>query len=133
MFKKIVSLVLTILLISMPILSFAQEEMSAEIKEAIAQAHIDANKDVDEGTYIAMGVLLNVIAVVAVTIFDSSPDPSRLVGKSPEYVKAYTKAYKEKAKSQRMKNTAAGCAASTVLVGCIAGILWVGKNALEGI
>ena len=105
----------------MPIFSFAQEEMSAEAKEAIAQAHIDATKDVDASAFIAMGLLLNVIAFIGVTI----------VGKSPEYTKAYTKAYKEKSKSQRMKYTAAGCVAGTVVVGCVAGMLWVGKQALE--
>lgn len=129
--RKITSLFLTILICSTPIFSFAQEEMSAEAKEAIAQAHIDGTRDVDAQAFIAMGLLLNVIAFIGVTIIDSSPDVSRLVGKSPEYAKAYTKAYKEKSKSQRMKYTAAGCVAGTVAVACIGGMLWVGKQALE--
>jgi hypothetical protein len=133
MLKKTISLFLTLLILCAPVFSLAQEETSTETEEAIAQAHKDAISDVDKEGFITMGILLNVIAVIGVSIFDSSPDPARLVGKSPEYTKAYTQAYKQKAKSQRMKYTAAGCAGSTVAIGCIAAILLTGKKALEGL
>ena len=53
----------------------------------------------------------------------SKPPSERFIGKSPEYVKAYTAAYTSKARSNRIKLAAAGTA--TGCLGCIGVSLFI--------
>ena len=58
-------------------------------------------------------------AILSIGITDHSPPPNpppeRLIGKSPEYVKFYANAYREKMRSYRMRAVTAGS-----IVGCAA-------------
>ena len=48
-----------------------------------------------------------------------SPPPERLIGKSPEYVKFYTDAYKVKVRSLRTKSVVTGVGCGGMLLGCL--------------
>ena len=52
------------------------------------------------------------------------PAPERLLGKSPEYVSAYTAAYEQQIRSARLRSAAAGVAVGTA-VSCLFGLsMW---------
>lgn len=112
MFAKVVSCVViaSLLLVgSVPGLN------AQPVAEAIAQAERDAKADVNEYLWFGAGFFLGVIGVLLAYLAPPSPPAVRLIGKSPEYVAAYTDAYKSAA--TREKGTAAiiGCGTCAVL------------------
>ena len=66
---------------------------------------------------IGCGLALSSLPIVYATSAPPSPSPERLLGKSPEYVKAYTFTYVRSAKRLRNKSMAVGYAVPTLLGG----------------
>ena len=93
---QILSLVMAILIFSMPFVALAQQNLQAE---AMIAAERDARNDVNTGLWFLGGCLGGVIGLVVAYAVEPSPPATRLLGKSPEYVAFYTDAYTETAKN----------------------------------
>lgn len=110
MIKKFTSLFLAVMMFVFPIVVNAQATA-----DAIAQAQVDASSDVNGMLWMGAGCLFGILGVGAAYIIEPSPKATRLLGKSPEYVAAYTDAYKNKAKSVQTSNAWIGCLGGTAL------------------
>ena len=70
-----------------------------------------------------IGAIVGIIAPLVGINFTGVKVPSQqLVGKSPEYVVAYTEAYKQKARSERTKMTIAGAVGTCLAIGIYIGV-----------
>ena len=117
-----------VLIFSIPFISFAQQRLVCAEDIAVAAAETDANKDVSKPLWFGAGSLLSgllflpipygyispPIGAIGTYFYRPVPPPSRLIGKSPEYIAAYTSAYKLKRGNIQFRWTSAGC-----LSGCI--------------
>ena len=110
---------------NMPFVALAQQ--SVVETAAIVAAKADANKDVNKPLWFGAGCLLSGLASLLKPygyvmllgglggyIYQPAPPPSRLIGKSPEYIAAYTSAYKSKIGNVQANLMGIGC-----LSGCI--------------
>lgn len=117
-----------VLIFSIPFISFAQQRLMHPEDIAVAAAEVDANKDVNKPLWFGAGSLLSgllflpipygyispPIGAISTYFYQPAPPPSRLIGKSPEYIATYTSAYKLKRGNIQVRWTSAGC-----LSGCI--------------
>lgn len=112
---------MTVLVFSTPFASVAQQ--NSMILEARAMAKQDAERVVNKGIWFGAGSLvsggtllllriidepteemcgaacvLHGIALAGTFVYSPSPPPTRLLGKSPEYITSYTTAYKAEAR-----------------------------------
>ncbi|MCK4396557.1 hypothetical protein KAW96_08195 [candidate division WOR-3 bacterium] len=110
MLKKSTSLFLAVVILALPLLIDAQETANA-----VAQAQVDAANDVNSTLWMGAGCLFGILGVGAAYVIEPSPKAARLLGKSPEYVAAYTDAYKQKAKSVQTSNAWIGCLVGSAL------------------
>jgi|GEM_PF-790883 len=108
----VVAVVMSIMVFAMPIL--AQQDDMAAGRAAGEQA---ARASVNGTLWLAAGCLFGVLGLVAAYVYEPTPPATELLGKSAEYVTAYTEAYKQTAKSIQTNKALAGCA-----VGCIANV-----------
>lgn len=122
--KKLISSTLAILIIAVP-LSLAGEEANPCV-----QAKIDAERDTDKLLWTALGCVFGCLGVGAAYVIEASPEAMSLVGKSPEYVAAYTDCYKEKGRSIQTNKALVGCligtlagAAVSLVTGVISGLI----------
>ncbi|MCD6507660.1 hypothetical protein J7M22_13705 [Candidatus Poribacteria bacterium] len=106
---SLIALVLVCALTLNPILALAQQR--AEIEEAKAAAEADAKANTNTGLWFVAGCLGGWVGLLVAYIYQPSPPASRLLGKSPEYVAAYTDAYKDAAKRIQVKWAWTGCLA----------------------
>lgn len=120
---KLFSLIMALLILSMPCITLAQQTSDS------AQALVDAQTDAKEpfgwlaGSFLmasACGLLGGGIAVLASQAMTPSPPASRFIGKSAEYVSFYTNTYQSEVKRKRLIYTSGGCLAGTV----VAVIIW---------
>ena len=96
--------------------------------EARTAAHRDAQADTIQYIWGARGAVLGAVGscvlgslgVIVAYAYQLSPPPERFIGKSPEYIASYTKAYKTKVRRLQVRATALGCIGGTV----VNGILW---------
>ncbi|MDE0089154.1 MAG: hypothetical protein OXU23_25785 [Candidatus Poribacteria bacterium] len=119
---------LTMLLtFSMPFVTLAQQNLLAE---AVADAERDARKYADSGRWFGIGCLFSpslpycgpyFLPILRTMVDESiSLPPTRLLGKSPEYIRLYTAAYSKKIKEIRTDSATAGCCLPYVLLaGCL--------------
>ena len=133
-------LVMIGLAFSTPLVTMAQQ--SSVQAEAITAAEQDANKDVNKPLWFGAGCILSGLfflqepfgyiappaGIVGTYFYRPAPPPSRLIGKSPEYVDAYTSAYQLKRGSIQAQWASAGC-----LGGCltVTAVILVALNALR--
>ena len=112
--KKVVSTLIILLLIAGPVIVLAQDA-----GDACLQAQMDAERDVTGPLWFGAGCLFGILGVGAAYLIEPSPSAMGLLGKSPEYVAAYTDCYKDKGRSIQTKNAWTGCligvAAETVI------------------
>jgi len=102
-----ISLLLSLVIITLPLLAQQAETQNA-VTEAEKQAIVDAN-----GTlWLVVGCVGSILAVVIGQVIEPKPPQSALLGKSPEYVAAYTDAYVKKVKKIRLNNSLIGCGIS---------------------
>ena len=112
---------MAVLIFSMPFVTFAQQHSVQA--EAITAAEQDANKDVNKFLWFGVGCILSGLfflsepfgyivppsGIVGTYFYRPTPPPSRLIGKSPEYVAAYTSAYQAKRGNIQALWASAGC------------------------
>ena len=105
MVRFYVLVLLTVLLaFSMPFVLLAQQ--NSVQAEAVVDAERDAQKYADSGHWFLMGCLLQGNSV-QVDKSISLP-PTKLLGKSPEYIRLYAAAYSKKVKKIRTNNVRVG-------------------------
>ena len=109
------------LIFSMPLVVLAQQ--NSVQAEAITAAEQDANKDVNKPFWFGAGCILSGLflvqepfgyivppsGIIGTYFYRPAPPSSRLIGKSPEYVAAYTSAYQLKRGSTQALWVSAGC------------------------
>lgn len=115
--KKSGDKVLTIFAITMAFLIFVTPILA--MQDDFTAGRIDGEqagkRNVNGVAWMAIGCLGGLLGVIVAYIYEPSPPASLLLGKSPEYVAAYTDAYKAAAKSAQAKNAWTGCIVSTLL------------------
>jgi hypothetical protein len=79
-----------------------------EGSQIAAQARMDAKKDVSSAKWFLTGCLLLWLGL-KIANKGALPPPERLMGKSPEYIEAYSKAYLEESRRIRARNAMIGC------------------------
>ena len=128
------------LIFSMPLVVLAQQHSVQA--EAITAAEQDANQDVNKPFWFGVGCFLTglfflqepvgyivpPLGIAGTYFYRPAPPPSRLIGKSPEYVDAYTSAYQLKRGSIQAQWASAGC-----LGGCltVTAVILVALNELR--
>ena len=95
---------------SAPFVTFAQQNSGQA--EAVVDAERDALKYADSGHWFLMGCILQGNSV---QVDESiSLPPTRLLGKSPEYIRFYAAAYSKKVKKIRTNNVRVGSVACCI-------------------
>ena len=90
-----------------------------------AQALTDAKRDAKfDNVWFGYGICCGILAIGSAYVVKAQPPAENLLGKSPEYVNAYTKAYQEEMREERAKAAAIGCALS-------AGLWLIANTALQ--
>lgn len=102
--KKVVSTLIIFLMIAVPIIVLAEDA-----GDACLQAQMDAERNVSGPLWFGAGCLFGILGVGAAYLIEPSPSAMGLLGKSPEYVAAYTDCYKDKGRSVQTKNAWIGC------------------------
>ena len=118
------------LMFSMPFVTLAQQTNV----QAVAAAEADANQDVNKPLWFGAGFLLAgtasllepygyimLLGGLAGYIYQPAPPPTRLMGKSPEYITAYTAAYKSKVGQVQANLMGAGCLSGCLIVALLGG------------
>jgi hypothetical protein len=89
---------------------------SEELANACKQAEFDAQRDVNGALWVAAGFFGGIFGVAAAYLIEPTPPASRLIGKSSEYIQAYTDCYTSKAKSIQTNKAITGCVVSGLLL-----------------
>ncbi|MGB9595139.1 MAG: hypothetical protein ACPL7B_02560 [Candidatus Poribacteria bacterium] len=105
-----ITIVMAFLILVTPILAMQDDFTAGRL------AGEQAGKSRTNGVaWMAIGCLGGLLGVIIAYLYEPSPPASLLLGKSPEYVAAFTDAYKDGAKSVQAKNAWTGCIVSTLL------------------
>ena len=79
-----------------------------------AQAIADAKRDVSvDNVWYGYGFCCGIVAIGSAYLITPAPPVHKLIGKSPDYVLFYTKAYQDEMKKERAKAAAFGCGVGT--------------------
>ncbi len=87
---------------------------ASEMDDARMAAERDGKSDVNGMLWLGAGCCCGWLAVAAAYLMEPSPPASRLLGKSPEYVTAYTDTYLATGKNAQTSNAWTGCVVSTL-------------------
>ena len=118
---KVVSIFVLLLFVSTQCLTLAQVSQTN-------QAVLDAKNDVDmplgwfAGSFlvsVGLGCLGGTVIVATSQVIPVPVPTHRFMGKSPEYVSAYTLTYKENTKRQRLIYTSLGCVGGSAVAAWI--------------
>ena len=104
-----VAVIMSFMLPAVPIMA-QQEELMAG-RAAGEQA---ANASVSGTMWLAIGCVGGLVGLIVAYAFEPNPPATQLLGKTPEYVAAYTEAYKETSKKIQVSKAWVGCIASTI-------------------
>lgn len=124
--KKAFSLFLALTILAIPLLAQVDQTV---LSQARMQAEIDAKRNANAAIYFIIGCAGSLLGLLVAQVATPSPPQAALVGKSAEYVAAYTDVYVRKIKSIRTSYSLYGCGASVVLWGAI--ILIIAASAEE--
>jgi hypothetical protein len=108
-------------LIFNPITAYAQRgrdaapEISGDANQGMMEGRRDAIHDVNGFLWFGCGCTFNYLGVGAALIAVPSPKQYRFMGKSQDYIWAYTKQYKKTRRGQQTKYAAIGCATGTAI------------------
>jgi hypothetical protein len=89
---------------------------------AIQDAKEDANRDTSACLWLGAGCLFNLLGVGVAYFVAATPPVSRLLGRPPEYVDAYTEAYRAAVRRIRLESALHGCClgtAAAVVIGVL--------------
>ena len=140
---KILAFLMAVLTFSMPFGTLAQQ--NSVQTEAATAAIADASKDVNKPLWFGAGCLLSGLAflpdpygyflppagLLGCYFYRPDPPPLQLIGKSPEYIDAYTSTYKSKIGNIQAKWAAAGCLSGCVVVGALLVGIGLGLTAAQ--
>ena len=122
-----VSIVMSLLVFAMPILA-QQDEFTAG---SIAGAQ--AGRTTTNGTmWLAVGCLGGLVGVVVAYIYQPTPPATQLLGKSPEFIAAYTDSYKASARSSQASKAWIGCVVSTLAYVAVGVVYAIGRDSDDG-
>ena len=79
----------------------SQRQLSVE-QQAILDANFDVDQQVNAMNWFLAGVCCHVYALPYVVLHTPQVPPARLLGKSPDYILAYTTEYQQKAKNKKI-------------------------------
>ena len=99
---------MALLMLVMPQIVIAQE--ASEIQQATEDARRDSRLNVSPFAWGAAGFVCGCFAPAYAFLSTPAVPVGALLGKSPEYVNAYTAVYQENAKRQRIQAAVIGCA-----------------------
>ena len=106
----LVAVVTAFMILAVPILA-QQGDLAAGRMAGSTAARTDTN-----GTaWLAIGCLFGCLGVGAAYVLEPNPPTTALLGKSPEYVAAYTDSYRQTAKRKRTSKAWTGCVVGTLL------------------
>jgi hypothetical protein len=108
------ALVLSAIFLAEPSVAAVLQEQT---DEACRTGEADANQETSGALWFVAGCGLEVVGVVLAYVIKPTPAASRLVGKTPEYVAAYTDCYQSKALAIQEKWAWIGCGA--------VGVFWI--------
>jgi hypothetical protein len=94
--------------------STSSNDSRSDNGDPVADGYADAEAEIGGGSWFVIGCLLGWIGWLIAYIVEPTPPATRLVGKSSNYVIAYTSAYKEKGKSIQSTKARNGCIIGTV-------------------
>ena len=125
--KKTVSLYLALIILTIPLLSQVDQK---EMLEAKMQAEMDAKRDVNKAIWFIVGCAGSIIGLLVAQVITASPPQATLLGKSPEYVAAYSDTYVIKMKKLRTTWSLYGCGVSVALWGVAILVLFAAEEEL---
>lgn len=109
---QILVLFMAVLIFSTPTIALAQQ--NSELADAKAAAEQDAKVNVNQRAWGVVGFLCMSPAVMVALTMQPPPPASRFVGKSPEYIRIYTRTYKAKVGSLQTGPALLGCLGGTL-------------------
>ena len=83
------------------------------------KAEKEAEKDVNKACWFGAGLGFNIIGTVAAIAMPPSPDPGQFAGKTPEYIRMYTDAYKSRGKEIQTTYSIMGCMTAVAVSACV--------------
>jgi hypothetical protein len=95
---------LVVLLVAAP-----QIALSSDIDQGRLDGERDARSEVNGTLWFMAGCCMSWTGVLFAYLYAPNPPATRLLGKSPEYVAAYTDAYRAAAKGTQTSNAWSGC------------------------
>jgi hypothetical protein len=101
MVRKIVSFYLSVFLILCPVITMAVEPTGGETNQAIIDATRDAKKEANFPLWYAAGCIFIIFGVGAAYLIVPSPQPTRFMGKSSNYINAYVTQYRKVIRSRQ--------------------------------
>lgn len=108
-----------------------ESEMTVK-EQATAQAIADAKRDIDNSKWHLTGFCLGPVGVMMANSTRPVVKEERLIGKSREYIDAYTSAYIITAWSYKTSNARKGCITSTgALITCVVGYFYLAFEAAQ--
>ena len=139
---RVFAFFMAILTFSLPFVVIAQQNSDAE--QAVIDARVDANKDVNIPLWFGAGCLMSGLLLVPLPsgvscllppaglvgsyFYQPSPPAARFAGKSVEYINVYSETYKnERGKLQAIWSTTGCASGGVVIAGCtVAGLVSLG-------
>jgi len=105
-----VAVIMSTMIFVTPILAQQDEFMAGRIAgEQAARANTNGT------LWLAAGCLFTWLGLLVAYVYEPNPPATLLLGKSPEYVAAYTDAYKTTAKSVQSGKALTGCIVGTIV------------------
>ena len=104
--KMVTAGVVALMLVGEPAMLMAQ---SSTATQACTQAQQDVQMDVNKTLWMAAGFFFGLLGIAAAYIIEPTPPASKLLGKKPEYVAAYTDCYKDEGKKIQTNAAIKGC------------------------
>jgi hypothetical protein len=110
--KSLVALALAVAVLVYPATALASEGEGTAAEGMIA-GQADGRANTSGILWMGAGCLFEVLGVAVAYLYTPSPSVTHLLGKSSDYVAAYTDAYGNAAKNVQTRNAWIGCIAST--------------------
>jgi hypothetical protein len=117
--RSYIAIALAVAVLVYPTTVLAQETAGTASEGAVAgqsdidQGRLDGERDakteVGSTLWFMAGCCISATGVLFAYLYTPNPPASRLLGKSPEYVAAYTDAYRAAAKGVQTSNAWSGC------------------------
>lgn len=110
-------LCLSLMIVALPLsaniaLAGTVEKNNQDAQAGCTDGERQAQSDISGGTWFAIGCLAGLIGYL-IAMSEPNPPAMQLLGKSPEYVAAYSDCYRKKGKNIKSKNALTGCLVGT--------------------